>query len=149
MKSLIIVIGDHKYQFDTKEELLQNILGTPKDDYNSMSEEEKKKRRYLKAYINMNGKEENILDLQQCIQQNKGDISADGKFLIDNDDVYVMSLLKMSDVLLLEHRDASFFTKGISKEGIEGNYMVLNAYASDIIEKYKNECMKDTINMER
>lgn len=149
MKSLIVVIGDNKYQFDTKEELLQNLLGAPKDDYNTMTEEEKKKRRYLKAYINAKGNEEKIVDLQEQMKQSRGNVDIDEKFLIDNDDVYVMSLLNMTDVILLEKKDTNFFTKGINKRGIEDNYLVLNGYASEIIEKYKQECIKNKEELEK
>ena len=149
MKNLIVVIGDNKYQFDTKEELMQILLGDSKKDYNTMTEEEKKKRRYLKAYANVRGDEKRIVDLQEKIQQGEEEISIDDKFLIDNDEVYVLSLIKISDIILLEHKDSNCFNNGIDKKGITDNYLVINGYASEIIQNYKQKLIQKNSKIER
>lgn len=149
MKNIIIVIGDKKYQFETKEEVMQNLLGDSQNDYNSMSEKEKKERRYYKAYINTRGSEESILDLQEEIIKGKENTSIEGKFLIDNDEVYVMSLLRISDILLLEDKDADIFAKSIDKTEIKENYIILNSFVNEFIENYRNECLKKTNDLER
>ena len=135
-KNLILIVDDEKYQYDTKEELLQDLLGDKENNYNDMTEEEKEKRRRLKAFINLKGREKYITNYKQESSK-KGMFSTDEKFLIDNDDMYVMSLLKMNEVILLEEKNAKIFSAKIDKTDIEDNYLVLNYYAKDIVNNYK------------
>ena len=135
-KNLILIVDDEKYQYDTKEELLQDLLGDKENNYNDMTEEEKEKRRRLKAFINLKGREKYITNYKQESSK-KGMFSTDEKFLIDNDDMYVMSLLKMNEVILLEEKNAKIFSAKIDKTDIEDNYLVLNYYAKEIVNNNK------------
>lgn len=141
MKDLILIVDQEKYQFDTKEELMQNLLGDKENNYNEMTEEEKKERRYLKAYINLQGQKEYIIDFKEEVKKNPN-IPINERFLIDNDDMYVMSLLRMNQVVLLENTKSDIFSKEINKEGIDDNYLILNSYANEITNNYGKKIIK-------
>ena len=137
-KNLIMILNNEKYQYDGKEELMQSLLGDEENDYNDMSETEKKERRRLKAYINLQGQEEYITNYKQDSLK-KGKFPVNEKFLIDNDDMYIMSLLRMNAMVLLERKEANIFANKINKEDIDDNFLVLNGYADEITENYKKE----------
>ena len=147
MKDLILIVDQEKYQFDTKEDLMQNLLGDKENNYNEMKkeEEEKKERRYLKAYINLQGQKEYIIDFKEEVKKNPN-IPINERFLIDNDDMYVMSLLRMNQVVLLENTKSDIFSKEINKEGIDDNYLILNSlkifYANEITNNYGKKIIK-------
>lgn len=141
MKDLILIVDQEKYQFDTKEDLMQNLLGDKENNYNEMTEKEKKERRYLKAYINLQGQKEYIIDFKEEVKKNPN-IPINERFLIDNDDMYVMSLLRMNQVVLLENTKSDIFSKEINKEGIDDNYLILNSYANEITNNYGKKIIK-------
>ena len=141
MKDLILIVDQEKYQFDTKEDLMQNLLGDKENNYNEMTEEEKKERRYLKAYINLQGQKEYIIDFKEEVKKNPN-IPINERFLIDNDDMYVMSLLRMNQVVLLENTKSDIFSKEINKEGTDDNYLILNSYANEITNNYGKKIIK-------
>ena len=128
MKDLILIVGEEKKQFDIKEELIENLLGS---DYYDLTEEEQQKRRYLKAMINLMGDEKKI--------SNSTDIKEDGAFYINNEDTYIMSLLKMDRVILLERKGAMVYTNKIDIKDIEDNYIILNSFADELLEKILKE----------
>ena len=138
MKDLILIVDQEKYQFDTKEDLMQNLLGDKENNYNEMTEEEKKEKRYLKAYINLQGQKEYIIDFKEEVKKNPN-IPINERFLIDNDD---MSLLRMNQVVLLENTKSDIFSKEINKEGIDDNYLILNSYANEITNNYGKKIIK-------
>ena len=145
MKNLIVIIGKNKYQFDTKEELLQSLLGDSSSEYSNLTAQEKKDRRYLKAYINMLGKEDKILDYKRE-SNGQGEIDISEKFLIDNDDMYVMSLLRANKIILLEHKEANIFAKNIQPSNAQDNYIIINSYALDIVKSYIEDIKKQQNN---
>lgn len=128
MKDLILIVGEEKKQFDIKEELIENLLGS---DYYDLTEEEQQKRRYFKAMINLMGDEKKI--------SNSADIKEDGAFYINNEDAYIMSLLKMDRVILLERKGAMVYTNKIDIKDIEDNYIILNSFADELLEKILKE----------
>ena len=47
-----------------------------------------------------------------------------------------MSLLKFNKIILLEKTNANILGKYINKENIEENYLILNKFADEIMQKY-------------
>jgi len=127
MKDLILIEGNEKYQFDTLEELIETIIH---NKYYEMSENVKKEQLELKAFAN-------------CMQENvdivsKGEklTSIDGKFIIQDEITYVLSLLLLNKVMLLERTNSNIFTKNLDKSNISDNYIIVNHYAEDLLKKY-------------
>lgn len=127
MKDLILIEGNEKYQFDTLEELIETIIHK---QYYEMSENVKKEQLELKAFAN-------------CMQENvdivsKGEklTSIDGKFIIQDEITYVLSLLLLNKVMLLERTNSNIFTKNLDKSNISDNYIIVNHYAKDLLKKY-------------
>lgn len=141
-KNLIMILNDEKYQYDGKEELMQSLLGDEEHHYSDMTEEEKEKRRHLKAYINLKGQESYITNYKKESLK-KGEFPVNEKFLVDNDEMYIMSLLRMNVMVLLEKKEANIFAGKINKENTDDNFLVLNGYADEITEDYKREIDKE------
>lgn len=48
---------------------------------------------------------------------------------------YIMSLLLTNKIVLLEKVNSNIFTKDIDKTNIEKNYLVVNNFSKEILEK--------------
>lgn len=142
MKDLILVLGDLKYQFDTKEDLYNEVLGKPNEDYNVLTEEQKAQRRYEKAYINVGCNDAFIGSLKDTSLEN---ISTSPKIYTDTDDTYILSLLDLGIITILENKDSNHFTKDLDKSQLSGNYVILNLFATELLKKQKQQLMKSPI----
>ena len=127
MKDLILIEGNEKYQFDTLEELIETIIHKK---YYEMSENEKKEKLELKAFANC--MQENI-DIVSKVEELS---SIDGKFIIQDEITYVLSLLLLNKDMLLERTNSNIFTKNLDKSNISDNYIIVNHYAKDLLKKY-------------
>ena len=57
-------------------------------------------------------------------------------FIIYDEITYILSLLKFNKIILLEKTNANILGKYINKENIEENYLILNKFADEIMQKY-------------
>ncbi|MDO5557382.1 MAG: hypothetical protein Q4G05_03980 [Clostridia bacterium] len=141
MKKLIVIINEKKIQVDTFEELVSFLLDREKQEYMELEEDEKLKIRYEKAFINCFGRKNLIINLERIRKDNKKiDFQniKDG-ILIDNDYLYVLSLMKNQIIVLLEDKNANIFCKNIKKEKLEGNYIVVNNFVNELLLQYMNQ----------
>lgn len=112
LKNLILIENNEKYQFDTLEELVETIIDK---EYYKMSDEQKQEKLELKAFANSFGKE--------GIINNKNEIT------------YILSLLVINKFMILENINSNVFTKDIDKSNFGGNYIIVNKFAKELLEK--------------
>ena len=62
-----------------------------------------------------------------------------GLFIIKDEMTYILSLLMTNNIILLERKDSNIFTKSINKDNLEDNYIVVNAYAKELLSRYIEE----------
>ena len=127
LKKLIIIENGKEFQFDTLDELVKELID--KNFYN-MTQNEKKEKMKMKALANCLNTKMNI------VEGITADDSIDEKFIIKDEITYILSLLRTNNVLLLERKDANIFTKYLNKENFEDNYIILNTFAKEILDKY-------------
>lgn len=108
--------GKH-LMFDSKKDLVKYLLD---DDYYNLSSDDKKKRIELKTLAN-----------------SIGDKKLYSNNLFAQDEViYIYWLLMHSNVILLERKDSNIFTKGLDKININDDYIIVNKFASQLLERY-------------
>lgn len=112
LKNLILIENNEKYQFDTLEELVETIVD---NDYYKLGDNEKKEKLKLKAFANSFGKEE-MVD-------------------ITNEIKYILSLLILNKFTILENINSNIFTKDMNKSNLDGNYIIVNKFAKELLEK--------------
>ena len=57
-------------------------------------------------------------------------------FVLYDEILYILSMLKFNKIILLERTDANIFGRYINKENIKDNYIIINKFANDIMKKY-------------
>lgn len=129
LKNIIIVKDGVDYECDTIKELLEFIFS---DDYFSLSEEEKTKRRNLNAYKECLIKNIPILEKKEELK-NK---NISEMFISVDEITYIISLLKFTNTIILEKTEANIFGKYMDKQRISKNYIVLNKFVDEILENY-------------
>ena len=131
LKKLIIIEDGKEYQFETLELLVKALIT---EDFYEIDDKEKKRKMRIKAMANcLNNPMEIVEDLAS------GE-NIDGKFLIKDEITYILSLLLTNNIMLLERKDADIFAKNINKENMQDNYIIVNAYAKELLEKYISKC---------
>ena len=113
LRKLILIENGKSYQFDSKEELVKYLMG---NNYYSLSDEEKRNQLKLNA-------------LAKCINN---------ALEIYDEQTYILSLLLTNRVTLLESIDSNIFTKGLDKEKIKNNYIIVNTFAKELLDTYLN-----------
>ena len=63
----------------------------------------------------------------------------DDKFLARDEITYILSLLISNKIVLLENKNADIFTKYIDKSNIKNNYIIVNKFAGEILQKYMHK----------
>ena len=111
-KKLILIEDKNEYQCDSIEELVKTLID---ENYYNFTEEEKNNK--LK-----------MLSLANSLGNN-------GNFNIKNEITYILSLLITNKVILLESTNSNFFTKYIDKSKISDNYIIVNTFAKEILQK--------------
>ena len=127
LKKLIIIENNKEFQFDTIEELVKVLIDK---DFYDMSQNEKVEKMKMKALANC------LNTNMKIIEGEIADESLEEKFIIKDEITYILSLLRTNNVLLLERKDANIFTKYLNKENFEDNYIILNTFAKEILDKY-------------
>jgi len=127
LKNLILIENGEKYQFDTFKELIKSIIDK---NYYEMSVEDKAKKIELKAFANCMKEKVDIITKKE----EKNNI--EGKFVAIDEVTYIYSLLIFNKVMLLESTDSNILAKGLEKSNISENYLVLNRFAKELLQKY-------------
>ena len=132
MKNLIYIEQDQINQFDTLQELYEFIFGTK---YFTLTEKEKFIRRYETAFYKI--KFYNLdLDIVHTIMGTLGEqykiidqkYNSEKAFIIDDEKQFVMSLCKISNIVILESKRSNNLLTAKEKEKYKGNYIVINEF---------------------
>ena len=140
MKNLILISEGEYYQFDNIEELKKFIIPNMEN-----LEKEKIEKCLYEAIFGFS-----MLNNLQIVETSKGvyegnyeigneKIDLKRAIIIDNLDTYILSLCKFGAIHLLEEKDNRFYTKNINVELNENNYVVVNAYANELLKRMVGE----------
>lgn len=130
MEKLIVIEGKEKYQYKNLKSLVQGFINS---NYYDMNEREKKEELEKKAVANTRQDNNKIVR----ISNDKNNFEKD-EFVINNEVTYILSLLRFNKIVLLEKIDANIFGRYIDKTKLSNNYIIINKFADDILEKYIN-----------
>ena len=132
MKNLIYIEQDQINKFDTLQELYEFIFGTK---YFTLTEKEKFIRRYEIAFYKI--KFYNLdLDIVHTMMGTLGEqykiidqkYNSEKAFIIDDEKQFVMSLCKISNIVILESKRSNNLLTAKEKEKYKGNYIVINEF---------------------
>ena len=132
MKNLIYIEQDQINQFNTLQELYEFIFGTK---YFTLTEKEKFIRRYETAFYKI--KFYNLdLDIVHTMMGTLGEqykiidqkYNSEKAFIIDDEKQFVMSLCKISNIIILESKTSNNLLTAKEKEKYKGNYIVINEF---------------------
>lgn len=128
MKKIILIEQENKYQYDSIEELAKDLLD---EEYYNMNQKQKKELLNKKANLNKVNKKGVI------ISENIKNNDIDNKIITTNEYTYIISLANLDIITILEQKDADIFLKGWDKEKFEGNYIIINKFAKELITQYE------------
>ena len=115
MKKIIVIEQENKFQYDSIEELVKELLD---ENYYNINEEQKYEILKRKAALNK--------------------INNNNQINIENEYTYILSLANLNIITVLERKDADIFLKGFDKEKFDGNYIIINKLAKDLLASYIN-----------
>ncbi len=116
LKKLIVIEDDEEFQCNSVKELVEKLIDK---DYYKYTAEEKYNKLNMLALANSLGN--------------------DNEFIIKNEITYILSLLMANKIVLLENRNTNIFTRYIDKSNIKNNYIIVNKFAKEILQKYVNK----------
>lgn len=128
MENLIVIEGKEKYQYRDIESLVEKFIN---ENYFYMDEADRKVELEKRAIMNNTQNKIKI-----CKLDNKTTNFDKNAFIIYDEITYILSLLKFNKIILLEKTNANILGKYINKENIEENYLILNKFADEIMQKY-------------
>ena len=128
MENLIVIEGKEKYKYNDIESLIKGFIN---ERYYNMSEIEQKNELQKKAIANTI--QDNIKIYNMGSKAQNYDKEA---FILYDEITYILSMLKFNKIILLEKTNANIFGKYINKENITDNYIIVNKFANEIIQKY-------------
>lgn len=128
MENLIVIEGKEKYQYRDIESLVEKFIN---ENYFYMTEADRKAELEKRAIIN---NQQNKIKI--CKLDNKTTNFDKNAFIIYDEITYILSLLKFNKIILLEKTNANILGKYINKENIDENYLILNRFADEIMQKY-------------
>ena len=126
LKNLIIIENGEEIQCDDLESLVKILIDK---NYYNFSDKEKKEKMKIKALANSLGMKLDIIE-------DFSDDSIEGKFIIKDEITYILSLLTTNKILLLENKEADIFGKDIDKSKVQNNYIIINSFAKELLDKY-------------
>ena len=128
MENLIVIEGKEKYKYNDIESLIKGFIN---ERYYNMSETEQKNELEKKAIANTIQDNIKIYNIGSKVQNYDKEA-----FIVYDEITYILSMLKFNKIILLEKTNANIFGKYINKENITDNYIIVNKFANEIIQKY-------------
>ena len=128
MENLIVIEGKEKYKYNDIESLIKGFIN---ERYYNMSETEQKNEIEKKAIANTIQDNIKIYNMESKAQNYDKEA-----FILYDEITYILSMLKFNKIILLEKTNANIFGKYINKENITDNYIIVNKFANEIIQKY-------------
>lgn len=121
LKKLIAIENGESYQYDTLEELVKDLID---ENFYEMQQNEKveimQKKAIANSFKSFEEKSLKIIDK------------------IEDEMTYILYLLTINNVVLLEHKEAEIFTKDIDKTNFKDNYIIVNSFANELLNKRIN-----------
>ena len=118
LKKLIAIENGESYQYDTLEELVKDLID---ENFYEMQQNEKVEIMQKKAVAN---------SFNSFEDKNWGKINK-----IEDEMTYILYLLTTNNIVLLEHKDSEIFTKDIDKAELKDNYIIVNSFANELLNK--------------
>lgn len=128
MENLIVIEGKEKYKYNDIKSLIKGFIN---ERYYNMSETEQKNELEKKAIANTIQDNIKIYNMGSKVQNYDKEA-----FIVYDEITYILSMLKFNKIILLEKTNANIFGKYINKENITDNYIIVNKFANEIIQKY-------------
>lgn len=128
MENLIVIEGKEKYKYNDIESLIKGFIN---ERYYNMSETEQKNELEKKAIANTIQDNIKIYNMEAKAQNYDKEA-----FIIYDEITYILSMLKFNKIILLEKTNSNIFGKYINKENITDNYIIINKFVNEIIQKY-------------
>lgn len=128
MENLIVIEGKEKYKYNDIESLIKGFIN---ERYYNMSETEQKNELEKKAIANTIQDNIKIYNMESKAQNYDKEA-----FIVYDEITYILSMLKFNKIILLEKTNSNIFGKYINKENITDNYIIINKFANEIIQKY-------------
>lgn len=128
MENLIVIEGKEKYKYNDIESLIKGFIN---ERYYNMSETEQKNELEKKAIANTIQDNIKIYNMESKVKNYDKEA-----FILYDEITYILSMLKFNKIILLEKTNANIFGKYINKENITDNYIIVNKFANEIIQKY-------------
>ena len=128
MENLIVIVGKEKYKYNDIKSLIKGFIN---ERYYNMSETEQKNELEKKAIANTIQDNIKIYNMESKAQNYDKEA-----FIVYDEITYILSMLKFNKIILLEKTNANIFGKYINKENITDNYIIVNKFANEIIQKY-------------
>lgn len=128
MENLIVIEGKEKYKYNDIESLIKGFIN---ERYYNMSETEQKNELEKKAIANTIQDNIKIYNMESKAQNYDKEA-----FIVYDEITYILSMLKFNKIILLEKTNANIFGKYINKENITDNYIIVNKFTNEIIQKY-------------
>lgn len=128
MENLIVIEGKEKYKYNDIESLIKGFIN---ERYYNMSETEQKNELEKKAIANTIQDNIKIYNMESKAQNYDKEA-----FILYDEITYILSMLKFNKIILLEKTNANIFGKYINKENITDNYIIVNKFANEIIQRY-------------
>lgn len=133
MENLIIIEDNNSRGFNTVEELVKVCINK---GYYLVSEEERYDQLEKLAYANAGIYNIPILDWKKNKDES---IVNKNVFILCDEITHILSLAKIGKIVILEKTDCDIFTKYIDKSNIQDNYIIVNKFADEILDKYLSE----------
>ncbi len=133
LKKLIVIENKKNYQFSEEEEIVKFLLGP---NYYMQSKQQQLEQMEINAQIKCKGTKFQIMKIEG--KDNKKKISVKNRFIIYDEKTYILSLLLTNKIMLLESIDSNVFTGQIDKTKIKENYIIVNNFAEELLDKHIN-----------
>ena len=140
MKNLIYIENEQANQFDSLQELYEFIFGK---QYFYSTEKQKFIKRYKLAFYitRFHCSNLDIVHTQIGILGEKYKIinekfNPQKAFVIDNERTFVMSLCRLSNIMILESKNSNNILSAKEKEIYKGNYVVINEFVKEGLNQF-------------
>lgn len=124
LNNFILIENGKEYQCNKIEEIVRLLLG---DDYYNKTEDKKRETMELKATANY------------AIEKINHNWKDENEFILKDEITYILSLLRLNNLILLEKRDSNILTKTIDKSNIQDEYIIVNKWADSLLKDYIKE----------
>ena len=115
LKNLIVIENGRNYQFENEQELVKKLIS---EDYYDLPQDKKIEKIKIKTIANS-------LNFKKDIPQD----------IINEKDFILSILVENNKLILLEKKDSNIFTEKIDKTQITKNYILVNKYAKQLLNR--------------